>query len=93
MAQQTFADDSELQWLTLEMFPGTRLLPLAVPVPEGSIHRLRMEKGTVIPRHTHPCDEYVHVLAGSIRTGPQVSAPLGRSGIRPHRSLKGHTRH
>lgn len=74
MAQQTFVADDELQWLNLAVFPGTRLLPLAVPVPEGSIHRLRMEKGTVIPMHTHPCDEYVYVLIGSIKTGPQVCA-------------------
>ena len=74
MAQQTFVADGELQWLNLEMFPETQILPLAVPVPEGSMHRLRMKKGTVIPMHTHPCDEYVYVLTGSIKTGPQVCA-------------------
>ena len=72
MTQQTFVIDDEQQWADLEAFPGTQLLSLAVPVPEGSIHRLRMMKGTVIPTHTHPCDEYVYVLTGSGRTGQQV---------------------
>ena len=35
------------------------MLSLATPVPEGSIHRLRMKAGTIIPLHTHPCNEYV----------------------------------
>lgn len=72
MAQQTFVTDNERQWFNLEAFPGAQLLSLAVPVSGGSIHRLRMDKGTVIPIHSHPCDEYVYVLAGSIKTGPQV---------------------
>ena len=72
MAQQTFVADDEGAWLDLEAFPGTQLLSLAVPVPEGSIHRLRMEKGTVIPKHTHPCDEYVYVIVGEVKTGVQV---------------------
>ena len=74
MAQQTFVTDDEMQWLDLEAFPGARLLPLAVPVPNGSIHRLRMKKGRAIPMHTHPADEYVYVLAGNIKTGQQVCA-------------------
>ena len=72
MAQQTFVADDETQWLDLAAFRGARLLPLAVPVPEGSIHRLLMKAGTVIPVHTHPADEYVYVLVGNIKTGQQV---------------------
>ena len=53
----------------MEQFPGTQLLPLAEPVCEGSIHLLRMKAGTTIPIHTHPCDEYVYVLSGTIETG------------------------
>lgn len=74
MTQQTFVADNERQWLNLDAFPGTQILPLAVPASDGSIHRLRMEEGTVIPIHTHPCDEYVYVLAGSIKTGQRVCA-------------------
>ena len=66
--QQTFINTKTQQWLDLEQFPGTKILSLAEPVPQGSIHRLRMEKGTVIPVHIHPCDEYVYVLSGTIET-------------------------
>jgi len=52
----------------LEQFPGAKILSLAEAVPQGSIHRLRMEKGTVIPVHIHPCDEYIYVLNGVIET-------------------------
>lgn len=68
MAEQTFIDTSTEQWLKLEQFPGTEFLPLAEPVPQGSIHRLRMSAGSVIPVHVHPCDEYVYVLKGTIET-------------------------
>ncbi len=69
MTEQTFIDTNNKQWLDLEQFPGTQLLPLAEPVPQGSIHRLNMKAGTVIPVHVHPCDEYVYVLSGTIETG------------------------
>jgi len=72
MTQQTFAIADEFSWLSLDAFPGTELLPLAEPVPQGSIHRLRMKQGTVIPVHTHPCDEYVFVLVGRVQTGQEV---------------------
>ncbi|MEO0521124.1 MAG: hypothetical protein AAF171_27975 [Cyanobacteria bacterium P01_A01_bin.116] len=49
MTQQTFVAGSEGAWLNLEAFPGTQLLSLAVPVPEGSIHRLRMENSHRCP--------------------------------------------
>lgn len=69
MSKQTFIDTDTESWLELEQFPGTQFLPLAEPVPQGSIHRLRMAAGTVIPVHYHPCDEYVYVLDGTIETG------------------------
>ena len=69
MPNQTFIQAGSGQWLNLEQFPGTQLLPLAVPVPQGSIHLLKMKAGTTIPLHTHPCDEYVYVLSGVVETG------------------------
>jgi quercetin dioxygenase-like cupin family protein len=70
--QQLFVHPNQQVWAELEQFPGTSLLPLAEPVPQGSIHRLRMVAGTVIPRHVHPCDEYVYVLSGTIETNGQL---------------------
>ncbi|MEO0455391.1 MAG: cupin domain-containing protein [Cyanobacteria bacterium P01_A01_bin.114] len=72
MSQQTFQATEQLSWQVLVQFPGTQILPLAEPVPQGSIHRLRMAAGTVIPAHTHPCDEYVYVLSGTVETGQQT---------------------
>lgn len=66
---QKFIDTNSQQWQNLPSFPGAEILPLAQPVPQGSIHRLRMSAGTVIPIHFHPCDEYVYVLEGTIETG------------------------
>jgi len=66
---QRFVDPGEGTWLTIESLPGVTLLPLAVPVPAGSIHRARLARGTVIPAHIHPADEYVWVLAGTIDSG------------------------
>ncbi len=43
-------------------------MSLAEPVPEGSIYRLQMVAGTVIPVHYYPCDECVYVLDGTIET-------------------------
>ena len=72
MAQQTFVSTEQSPWLDLDQFPGAQLLSLAEPVSQGSIHRLRMKQGTVVPTHTHPCDEYVYVLEGQVQTGQQV---------------------
>ena len=69
MTAQTFIQTQNQLWQDLEQFPGTKFMPLAEPVENGSIHRLKMKAGTVIPFHTHPCDEYVYVLAGEIKTG------------------------
>jgi quercetin dioxygenase-like cupin family protein len=69
MTQQTFLDTNSGQWQNMDRFPGTEFLPLAEPVSEGSIHLLRLKAGTIIPVHTHPCDEYVYVLSGVVETG------------------------
>ncbi|MGB3650497.1 MAG: cupin domain-containing protein [Rivularia sp. (in: cyanobacteria)] len=69
MSQQNFIDTNSQQWEKLQEFPGTEILSLAQPVPQGSIHKLRILAGTVIPVHYHPCDEYVYVLQGTIETG------------------------
>ena len=68
-AAQTFIDQNASGWITIDFLPGVTLLPLAQPVEEGSIHRARLSKGTVIPAHTHPADEYVMVLSGTVETG------------------------
>jgi quercetin dioxygenase-like cupin family protein len=61
---QSFIKSSEDKWLTYDFLPGVELLPLAEPVPKGSIHRARLKKGTTIPVHTHPADEYVYIIKG-----------------------------
>jgi anti-sigma factor ChrR (cupin superfamily) len=66
---QAFTDTSGAPWATIEFLPGVKLLPLAEPVPQGSIHLARLSAGTTIPAHTHPADEYVYVLDGTIDTG------------------------
>ena len=68
MSEQKFVNTNTQSWQNLEQFLGTQILPLAEPVPQGSIHRLRMKQGTVIPVHYHPGDEYVYVLEGIIET-------------------------
>src|ERR687888_167522 len=55
--------------ITIDFLPGVMLLPLARPVKDGSIHRARLSRGAVIPVHTHPADEYVMVLSGTVETG------------------------
>jgi quercetin dioxygenase-like cupin family protein len=90
---QTFQDLSSQKFTDLPVFPGTSWAVMAEPVPNGSIHRLRMKQGTVIPLHTHPTDEYVFVVSGTIKTGDRVceagcfwSTPKGtRQG--PHEAL------
>jgi quercetin dioxygenase-like cupin family protein len=70
--EQTFISPGDHAWLKIDVLPGVELLPLAQPVAEGSIHRARLAEGTVIPVHTHPADEFVLVLAGTVETGGQV---------------------
>jgi anti-sigma factor ChrR (cupin superfamily) len=77
LTEQVFIDSNNQQWQELKEFPGAQLLPLAEPVPQGSIHRLKMLAGTVIPVHNHPSDEYVYVLDGIIETaGHQCKAGM-----------------
>ena len=66
---QTFDDAATTAWSPFEGLPGVSLVPLAEPVPKGSIHRARLTKGTIIPPHTHPADEYVFVVSGVLDTG------------------------
>lgn len=66
---QSFVDHEAQGWIPIGFLPGVTLLPLAQPVKDGSIHRARLAKGTVIPPHTHPADEYVMVLSGTVETG------------------------
>ncbi len=66
---QSFTDPGTGHWLTIDSLPGVELMPLAQPVPDGSIHRARLAAGTIIPVHTHPADEFVLVLSGTVETG------------------------
>ncbi|MEC4817000.1 MAG: cupin domain-containing protein [Scytonema sp. PMC 1069.18] len=68
MSTQIFIETNLQAWHNLEQFPGTQILPLAEPVSQGSIHRLKMKAGTIIPVHSHHGDEYVYVLSGTIET-------------------------
>lgn len=68
-SHQTFTDPHTGSWLGIDFLPGVELMPLAQPVPRGSIHRARLAAGTTIPVHTHPADEFVLVLSGTIETG------------------------
>lgn len=70
-SQQTFISAGAGMWKSIDILPGVDLMPLAEPVPGGSIHRARLAEGTVIPVHTHPADEYVLVLSGIVETGGQ----------------------
>lgn len=74
MPEQVFISTIEEPWIDLTQFPGTQLLPLAKPVPQGSIHLLKMSAGTTIPVHIHSCDEYVYILAGVLETGGTTSS-------------------
>ncbi len=69
MGQQKFMDPGTTEWTALEMLPGVSMLSYAEPIKGGSIHRARLNAGTTIPPHTHPADEYVFVLSGTIETG------------------------
>lgn len=66
---QTFTDTSRAPWIEIDFLPGVQLLPLSEPVAQGSIHLAHLSAGTIIPAHTHPADEYVYVLDGTIDTG------------------------
>lgn len=70
--KQTFIAPDDVSWRKVDFLPGVEVLPLAQPVPEGSIHRARLAQGTVIPVHTHPADEFVLVLSGTVDTGGRV---------------------
>ena len=69
---QTFQDLSMQKYSDLKAFPGASWVVLAEPVPKGSIHRLKMKQGTIIPIHTHPVAEYVFVVSGRIKTGDRL---------------------
>lgn len=69
---QTFQDLSAQEFVDLPAFPGTSWVVLGEPVPQGSIHRLKMKQGTIITAHTHPADEYVFVVSGRIKTGDRI---------------------
>lgn len=66
---QRFDDAATTNWQPFDGLPGVSFAALAEPVPAGSIHRARLGKGTVIPPHTHPADEYVYVVSGVLETG------------------------
>ncbi|MGF1515511.1 MAG: cupin domain-containing protein [Elainellaceae cyanobacterium] len=71
---QIFQDLATQKFTDLPAFPGASWVILAEPVPEGSVHRLKMKQGTVVPAHAHPADEYVFVVSGRIKTGDRLCA-------------------
>lgn len=85
---QTFQDLSTQKYANLTAFPGTSWVVLAEPVPQGSIHRLKMKQGAIIPVHTHPVDEYVFVVSGSIKTGGRL-CETGCFWITPKKTRQG----
>lgn len=66
---QKFSDPGEQYFTDIDFLLGSSICVLAEPVPGGSIHRLKMTAGATIPKHTHPADEYVCVLSGTLKTG------------------------
>jgi len=70
--EQIFKDSDQQQFSDLDSFPGASWSVLAEPVTDGSIHRLKMKKGTAIPLHTHPSDEFVYVISGTVKTGSRI---------------------
>ena len=72
MKVQTFLPPGAGAWIPLDFLPGVELMPLAEPVSGGSIHKAKFAGGTVIPAHTHPGDEFVLVLSGTLETGGQI---------------------
>lgn len=73
--KQTFNDHATCDWLPFGEMAGVSFVPLAIPVPDGSIHRARLIQGTVIPAHTHPANEYVLVVSGQVETGGRHCEP------------------
>ncbi|MGA2993168.1 cupin domain-containing protein [Bradyrhizobium sp.] len=73
--RQPFIDPGAAAWLMIEALPGVERMPLAEPVPQGSIHRARLAAGTIIPVHTHPADEFVQLLSGTVETGGRLCEP------------------
>ena len=86
--EQSFIDREAPGWVRLDFLPGVALLPLAQPVPEGSIHRARLTQGTVISAHAHPADEYVYVISGTVETGGR-RCEAGTFWITPRGTLQG----
>jgi hypothetical protein len=74
-SHQIITDPKAGTWLRVDTLPGVELMPLAQPVPDGSIHRARLAAGTIIPIHTHPADEFVLVLSGTVETGGRRCEP------------------
>lgn len=70
--EQTFIDLDKQHFTDLDIFPGASWSVLTEPVPDGSIHRLKMKKSTIIPPHTHPSDEFVYIISGTVKTGDRV---------------------
>ena len=94
VTEQTFIESNDGQWYELSEkwdelkdYPGIQALPLAEPVPQGSIHLVRLAAGTVLPPYTHPCDEHTYVISGTIKTGGRVCQ------VGTFWSTPAHTRH
>lgn len=86
--KQMFNDAATADWQPFGEMAGVSFVPLAEPVPEGSIHRARLSQGTVIPPHTHPVNEYVLIVSGIVETGGRRCEP-GTFWITPANTRQG----
>ena len=67
-----FISPKEQTFQEIDFLPGSSWSVLATPFNDGSIHRLKMKQGSMIPPHEHPSDEYVLVLSGTFKTGDTI---------------------
>jgi anti-sigma factor ChrR (cupin superfamily) len=69
---QNFISPKQQNFQNIDFLPGSSWSVLATPFNNGSIHRLKMKAGSIIPSHEHPSDEYVLVLSGTFKTGDTI---------------------
>jgi anti-sigma factor ChrR (cupin superfamily) len=69
---QNFIFPQQQNFQDINFLPGSSWSVLATPFNNGSIHRLKMKAGSIIPNHKHPSDEYVLVLSGTFKTGNTI---------------------
>jgi hypothetical protein len=89
-SHQTFIDPGAGTWLKIDFLPGVELLPLAQPVPDGSIHRARLAAGTIIPAQPTPPMNLCSCSRAQLKPVEGAARP-GHSGRRRLRPVRGRT--